>query len=45
MRGPELGVTTAFSQSTITDRYIHAVQVLFHGAAEKAEERMFGAAG
>ena len=30
------------SQSTITDRYIHAAQVLFPGAAEKAEERMFG---
>lgn len=33
------------SQSTITDRYIHAAQVLFPGAAEKGEERMFGAAG
>jgi integrase len=33
------------SQSTITDRYIHAAQVLFPGAAEKAEVRMFGAAG
>jgi integrase len=33
------------SQSTITDRYIHAAQVLFPGAAEKAEARMFGAAG
>jgi integrase len=33
------------SQSTITDRYIHAAQVLFPGAAEKAEERMFGVAG
>ena len=28
---------------TITDRYIHAAQVLFPGAAEKAEARMFGA--
>ena len=33
------------SQSTITDRYIHAAQVLFPGAAEKAEVRMFGVAG
>jgi integrase len=33
------------SQSTITDRYIHAAQVLFPGAAEKAEARMFGGAG
>jgi integrase len=33
------------SQSTITDRYIHAAQVLFPGAAEKAETRMFGEAG
>ena len=32
------------SQSTITDRYIHAAQVLFPGAAEKAEARMFAAA-
>lgn len=33
------------SQSTITDRYIHAAQVLFPGAAEKAEVRMFEVAG
>ena len=33
------------SQSTITDRYIHTAQVLFPGAAEKAEARMFGVAG
>jgi len=33
------------SQSTITDRYIHAAQVLFPGAAEKAEARMFGPVG
>jgi len=32
------------SASTITDRYIHAAQVMFPGAAAKAEERMFGAA-
>jgi|SRR5581483_819564 len=29
------------SQSTITERYIHAAQVIFPGAAAKAEERMF----
>ena len=30
------------SQGSITERYIHAAQVLFPGAAEKAEARMFG---
>jgi integrase len=30
------------SQSSITDRYMHAAQVLFPGAAAKSEERMFG---
>ena len=30
------------SQGTITERYIHAAQVLFPGAAAKAETRMFG---
>jgi integrase len=30
------------SQGTITERYIHAAQVLFPGAAEKGETRMFG---
>ena len=33
------------SQGSITERYIHAAQVLFPGAAARAEERMFGAAG
>jgi integrase len=32
------------SQSAITERYIHAAQVLFPGAAAKAESRMFGSA-
>jgi integrase len=32
-------------QGAITERYIHAAQVVFPGAAEKAEARMFGAAG
>lgn len=31
------------SQSQITERYIHAAQVLFRGAAARGEERMFGA--
>jgi integrase len=30
------------SQGTITERYIHAAQVLFPGAAAKGESRMFG---
>jgi hypothetical protein len=30
------------SQGSITERYIHAAQVLFPGAAAKAEARMFG---
>jgi hypothetical protein len=29
------------AQGSITERYIHAVQVLFPGAAEKAERRLF----
>ena len=31
------------SQGSITERYMHAAQVLFPGAAAKSEERMFGA--
>jgi integrase len=31
------------SQSAVTERYIHAAQVLFHGAAARGEGRMFGA--
>jgi hypothetical protein len=30
------------SQGTITERYIHAAQVLFPGAAEPGENRLFG---
>ena len=30
------------SQASITERYIHAAQVLFPGAAERGEERLFG---
>jgi integrase len=30
------------SQGSITERYIHAAQVLFPGAAARGEERMFG---
>jgi hypothetical protein len=29
------------AQGSITERYIHAAQVLFPGAAEKAERRLF----
>jgi integrase len=32
------------SQGSITERYLHAAQVLFPGAAERSEERMFGPA-
>ena len=32
------------SQGSITERYMHAAQVLFPGAAAKSEARMFGAA-
>ena len=32
------------SQAAITERYIHAAQVQFAGAAERAEERMFSGA-
>ena len=30
------------SQTSITERYIHAAQIQFAGAAQRAEERMFG---
>jgi integrase len=33
------------SQGSITERYMHAAQVIFPGAAEKSEARMFGDAG
>ena len=29
------------SQTSITEKYIHAAQIQFHGAAERAEARMF----
>jgi len=32
------------SQGSITERYIHAAQVLFPGAAERGEDRIFGGA-
>jgi integrase len=31
------------SQGSITERYIHAAQVLFPGAAQRGEDRLFGA--
>lgn len=33
------------AHGSITERYLHAAQVLFPGAAEKSENRMFGTAG
>jgi integrase len=33
------------SQGSITERYMHAAQVLFLGAAARSEDRMFGALG
>jgi integrase len=30
------------TQASITERYIHAAQVLFPGAAKRGEERLFG---
>ena len=33
------------SQGTVTERYIHAAQVLFPGAAARGEAQIFGAAG
>jgi hypothetical protein len=32
------------SQGAITERYIHAAAVMFPGAADKTEARLFGAA-
>ena len=31
------------SNGSITERYIHAAQVAFHGPAERAEDRIFSA--
>jgi integrase len=31
------------AQATMTERYVHAAQVAFPGAAERAEERIFSA--
>jgi hypothetical protein len=33
------------SQGAITERYIHAAQVLFPGAAQRGEDRIFGELG
>ena len=30
------------AQATMTERYVHAAQVAFPGAADRAEERLFG---
>jgi hypothetical protein len=32
----------ALPQAPITERYIHAAQVLFPGAAQRGEDRVFG---
>ena len=37
-----LQLKAGHSQGQITERYIHAAQVLFPGAAERGESRMFG---
>jgi integrase len=31
------------AQATMTERYVHAAQVAFPGAADRAEERLYGA--
>ena len=33
------------AQASITDRYVHAAQVAFPGAADRAEDRIFSAVG
>ena len=33
---------TSRAQASITERYIHAAQVRFPGAAQRAEDRLFG---
>ena len=33
------------AQGSVTERYVHAAQVLFPGAAEKGEARLFSAVG
>jgi integrase len=30
------------AQATMTERYVHAAQVAFPGAADRSEERLFG---
>jgi hypothetical protein len=39
---PPVQLKAGHSQGSITERYIHAAQVLFPGAAAKGEERLFG---
>jgi hypothetical protein len=38
---PYVQLKAGHSQSATTERYIHAAQVLFPGAAARAEARMF----
>ncbi len=37
-----LQLRAGHSQASITERYIHAAQVRFPGAAQRAEDRLFG---
>jgi integrase len=39
---PYIQTRAGHSQASITERYIHAAQIQFTGAAERAETRMFG---
>lgn len=39
------GARSRHSRGSITERYSHAAQVLFPGAASRGEERMFGGSG
>ena len=40
---PYVQLKAGHSQSAITERYIHAAQVLFPGAAHRGEGQLFGA--
>jgi len=44
---PQAWVTmrAGHAQASITDRYVHAAQVAFPGAADRAEDRIFSAVG
>ena len=42
-RYPQVQARAGHAQATMTERYVHAAQVAFPGAADEAEERLFGA--